>query len=128
MGIVTEEEFVDNLRKHLTQDSNKFKKYKYSLSDYTSVIEIDISTEAITLVADLCINAAKVNPAPVSAIVAEQDLIYGLARMAQMLMDETKWEQEVFRNIEIAKFWIKERVKEKYGICDLAFARTSSGH
>jgi hypothetical protein len=30
-GVVTEEEFVDSHKKHLTQDEEKFKKYRYSM-------------------------------------------------------------------------------------------------
>jgi hypothetical protein len=40
-GIVTEEEFVDVLKKHLTQDKEKFKKYRYSLTDYTAVTKVE---------------------------------------------------------------------------------------
>ncbi len=40
-GIVTEEEFVDVLKKHLTQDKEKFKKYRYSLTDYAAVTKVE---------------------------------------------------------------------------------------
>ena len=44
-GVVSDEEWVDALVKHLTQDEDKFKKYRYSLSDYTAVTEIELSSE-----------------------------------------------------------------------------------
>ena len=53
---------------------------------------------------------------------ANRDLTYGLARMTEMLIDVTGWESKVFRNREDAEAWIKERVKEKYGILDLTMA------
>ncbi|MHC4160152.1 MAG: hypothetical protein ACYSSO_13860 [Planctomycetota bacterium] len=121
-GVVTEEEYVEAHTKYLTQDKDKLQKYRYSLSDYTGVTGEKTSTEAISLIANLCKSAAKVNPYPVVAVVAKQDLIYGLARMSQLLMSETGWEHEVFRNREDAESWIKERVKEKYGIRHLTMA------
>jgi len=121
-GIVTDEEYVNSHKKYLSQDTKKLKKYRYSLSDYTAVTEAATSNEAITQIATLCKRASKVNPEAVVAVVANQELIYGLARMSQILMDETGWAHEVFRNREDAEFWIKERVKVKYGIGDLTMA------
>ena len=74
-GVVTEKEHVDALIKHLMQDETKFRKYRYSLSDYTAVTEIVLPTEAIELIATYCERASKVNPKPVIALVADQDLI-----------------------------------------------------
>ena len=120
-GVITEKEYVDTLKEHLTQDENKFKKYRFSLSDYTAATEVGVSSKAIRLIADFCIAAAASNPDAVVATVADQDLIFGLARMSEILMARTGWESQVFRNREDAKPWIKERVKEKYGLEDVAF-------
>ena len=109
------------LKKHLTQDKEKFRKFRYSLSDLTAVSKVEVPTKAIELIAEFCRSAAIVNPKAVVAAVADQDLIYGLARMLEILRDETDWENEVFRNREDAEAWIRERVKEKYGIDNLTF-------
>ena len=42
-----------------------------------------MSTEAITLTTDLFKKVAKVNPDVAVAVVAKQELIYGLARISQ---------------------------------------------
>jgi hypothetical protein len=120
-GIIIDEEYVDALKEHLTQDENKFKKYRYSLSDYTATAEIDIATKSVDLIAHYCRKASIVNPEAVVAIITNEDLIYGLARMWEILIDETDWETMVFRNRKDAEAWIRERVKEKYGIEDLTF-------
>ena len=52
---------------------------------------------------------------------SNQDLIYGLTRMWEVLSEGTNWETMASRNREDAEAWIKERVKEKYGIDDLTF-------
>jgi hypothetical protein len=82
---------------------------------------VEIPTVAIKLIARLNIKAATVNPDVIIATVADQDIMYGLSRMAQTLRDDAAWENEVFRNRQDAEAWIKARVKQKYGIADPAF-------
>ncbi len=120
-GVITEEEYVATLKEHLTQDENKFKKYRFSLADYTAATKVDISSQAIKLIADFCIAAAVSNPEAVVAVVADQDLTFGLARMSEILMAKTGWESQVFRNRKDAESWIQKRIKEKYGLDDVAF-------
>ncbi len=71
--------------------------------------------------AQLCKGASEINPESVIAAVAGRDVIYGLSRMWEILVDDTTWETMVFRKIEDAKVWIKEKVKKKYGIDNLTF-------
>lgn len=118
-GEVTEEEYIDALKKHLTQNRDKFKKYRYSIIDFTKVTEASVSSKAISLIANLCKGAAKVNPDPVVAVVANQELIYGLSRMWEMLCEETKWKIMVFRSRDDGVAWLKERVRDQYGDTDL---------
>ena len=118
-GILTDDEFISALKDHLTQDQSKFKKYRYSLADYTDVTKVEVSGETIKYIAGLCISAAKVNPTVVHADVAGQTLIFGLARMAEILRDQAGWESMVFRNRNDAISWIKEKVEEKFALSDL---------
>ena len=69
----------------------KFSKYRYSLIDYTAVTKVDVGSEFI---ADFCIAASKVNPDPILAFAAEDDLIFGLSRMYESFVYQTDW---VFR-------------------------------
>jgi hypothetical protein len=120
-GIVTDEEFVKAFKKHLKQKKEKFIKYRYTLLDWTAVSIIAVTRKGVELVANYCINSSTVNPDVVIAQVADNDLVFGLARMWEMLSDTTKWEIMVFRNREEAEDWIKKRVEEKYGIEDVTF-------
>jgi aconitase A len=120
-GVVTEREYLHTLRKHLTQDPEKFKKYRYSLSDYTAVTKVEVSTEAIWSIAELCKSAAKVNPDAVVAIVVDRDYLFGLSRMMETVMDDVEWDYLIFRNKEDAETWIRQRVWQKYSIDDLIF-------
>jgi len=121
-GIVTEEEWVDALKKHLTQDKDKFRQYRYSLSDYTETTKLEVSTQKIKLIAEYGKRAAIGNPEAIVAVVANQDLIYGLTRMSKTLIGEIGWEIMIFRSREDAEAWIKKRAKEKYGNDGLTIA------
>lgn len=119
---VTEKEWVDAIIPHLTQDENKFKKYRYSLSDYTAVTKIEISNNAIRRIAGYCESASRINPKPVVAVVSNDELIYGLSRMWENLICSTDWETMVFRNREDAEAWITKEVKEKFSIENPVFS------
>jgi len=121
-GMLAEKEWLDCFIEHLTQDRNKFRKYRYSLSDYTAVTETDISSDAILTIAEYCRRAAKINPKPIVATVANQDLTFGLSRMWEILVDRVAWETMVFRNREDAEAWITEMVKEKFGMDNPIFS------
>lgn len=117
-GILTEKEYLETLTRHLTQDENKFKKYRFSLNDYTLVNKVEVQTSAIQMISSKCIAAAKINPDVIMAIIADTDLLFGLARMAEVLMDETLWEIQVFRDKTEAIDWITQRMKVKFNITD----------
>lgn len=120
-SIIEEGEAIDVFIGHLTQDEEKFKKYKYSLSDYTATIKIDFSNKSLELIAKYCNMAAKVNSDAVVAFVANKEPIFALIKIYEILSSETIWERMVFTNREDAEVWIKTRVREKYGIYDLTF-------
>ena len=122
-GVVTEEEFVVTYKQHLTQFNDRFRKYRYSLTDWTAVTEVKVSIKVVELISELCKDAWEFHPDAVDAIAADADITFGLSRMWEMLTDVISWETMVFRSRVDAEAWIKERVKEKYGIDDLTFSR-----
>jgi len=116
-GILTEKEYLDPLKAHLTQDEDNLKRYRFSLSDFTGVVGIDeISNQAINTIASLCSRVAEINPEVVAPLVAESDYTYGLARMWQGMMGDNDWEVMIFRRKIEAISWLTERVKNKYDI------------
>lgn len=118
-GMVTDKEFVDIYKAHLTQDAKNFSRYRYSLSDLEGVKDTDIKNESIEHIANLCESASKINPNPIVAWVAKEPLIYGLSRMVEILMSGTNWETMVFKSRADAVHWIRKRVKEKFGFDDI---------
>ena len=123
-GDISEEEYIDFYSLHFGQDEDKFRKYRYNITDFSAITEksiTEIPSEAVRKMAQLCEGASEINPEGVIAVVAGPDAIYGLSRMWEILVDDTPWETMVFRKIEDAKVWIKEKVKKKYGIDNLTF-------
>ena len=121
-GMIAERQWLDSYIEHLTQDENKFRIYRYSLADYTAATDIDVSNDAIHTIVEYCRRASKINPKPIVAIVANQDLAFGLARMWEILVDAVDWETMVFRKREDAEAWIEKQVKEKYGLDNPIFS------
>jgi hypothetical protein len=123
-GIVKENDIFDAIKKD--RELNKFSpnKHKYHISDHTTAEEIEFTSRGVKLLTEVCKAAAQVNPKLIAAVVAENDFIYGLSRMWQLLSDETDWEIKVFRNRKDAENWVRQRVKEKHGIDGLTFQHT----
>ena len=113
-GIITDQEYTNSMKGHLTQDKEKFSKYIFSLSDFTEITKIEVTNDAIHKVIQMCITASKVNPNPIVAMAGEADHVFGLERMIEALMYQTGWEIMVIRSKEEAKEWIRKRVKVKF--------------
>ena len=120
-GIITDQGLIDSLKKHLTQDKEKLKKYKFSLTDFTAVLKLAIDSEGVKFIAELSEEAPKVNADPIVAIVSKKDHIYGLSRMYESLIGMTNWKIMVFRSKTEAVEWIREKVRERFGIGNLTF-------
>jgi len=115
-GHITGKEYLAAMRAHLTQDATSFSRYRYSLIDFKDVAEIQVSNAEIEEVVHLCWEAAEANPNPLVAIIAESDVLFGLARMYEALISGTDWEVMVFRATQEAEDWIHARAKEKFGL------------
>ena len=120
--IIMENEYLDSYKNQLSQDRGNYKKYRYSLHDWSEVTDVEVSSDAIGQIAELCRDFATINPNFIVAHVATLDITYGLSRMWEVLSDETNWEIMVFRHRKDAEAWIRQQVKEKYEICDLSFS------
>ena len=127
-GMVTDQELIDSLKRHLTQDKKKFKKYKYILFDHTTLTKMDITNETVEFIAGLCADASRVNPDSIVAMVtnvtigANIDLINRISRMHELFVYRSCWKTMLFRTKPQAVRWIKEKVRDKFGIDNLTFA------
>lgn len=95
----------------------------YGLIDYSDITEFEVSTSELETIASQYEKASEYLTDGIIAVVAKNDLVFGISRMWEALVENTglKWEIVVLRAKEDAEAWIKERVKEKFGIHDLTF-------
>ena len=121
-GIVTGEDIISS-NKQIFSSEEKMIKNKYGLIDYSSVTKLEVSKSEVEIIASQDKKASEYISDGVVAVVAKDDLAYGVTRMWEIIVECTgiQWETMVFRAREDAEAWIKEKVKEKYGIDDLTF-------
>ncbi len=81
---------------------------EYALTDLSAVTDFAASAADITHNAVLNRNIARLLPAVRIAIVASSDVVYGMARMWQALMDQSGWTSRVFRSSEEALSWLRD--------------------
>lgn len=101
----------------------KMKNYKYGLIDYSNIPQFNVSNSEIEIIASHDKKTSEYISGGGVAIAAKEDLGFGLNRMWEIIVENAglQWETMVFRAIEDAKAWVRERVKEKYEIDDLTF-------
>lgn len=127
-GMVTDQELIDSLERHLTHDKEKFEKYKYILIDHTALTKVDITNETVEFIAGLYAETSRVNPDSIVAMVtyvtygASIDLINRISRMHELFVYRSCWETLVFRTKGEGVRWIREKVRDKFGIDDLTFS------
>lgn len=104
-GRVTDTEFVDVYQK--LYEDEEYLPGLDELGDQSDVTSLEISIEGVKKVAILVEKYIKPSGQRFkSAIVAPQDLSFGMGRMYEMTTDESIEQVKVFRNIEDAKEWL----------------------
>ena len=93
---VTETEFLQAHRDHFGQPAEKFRAYRYGLSDFSDVVSIDIPSECIHELSRMCMAAVPKASDPVVAIVGSQDHIFGLLTR---LVNRNPFRRDGFRNV-----------------------------
>jgi hypothetical protein len=72
---------------------------------------LDLSPQDLRILAGQARRLAQIAPATVvAAIIAPREVDYGMARMWQVFVEETGWETMVFRSIDEADSWLREKV------------------
>lgn len=120
-GTLTEAEYLDFYREQLSKESVQHQEHRYSITDWSDVTETQLSPDAIAQVAWLFRDVADVSSHPVIAIVAREDMSFGLCRMWEMQTADSEPIMMVFREREAAKIWVRQQVKARYGIDNLTF-------
>ena len=107
-GVVTPKENEDAHNEVVGEDLAKFKKIRYLIIDHTKTEHFNHSPEGIQKRAALAGKRLEQNPDLLLAIVAPNDLFYGVARMwrAQAGKDDRIM---LFRNLDEAEIWVHQK-------------------
>ena len=126
-GTVTDQELIESFKRHLTDNIERVKGYKYILLDHTALTRLDITDETVELIAELLADTSKTNTDCIVAMVAyvpigaNMDLINRISRLHELFIYRSCWEILVFRTKPEAVRWIRKKVKQKFGIEGLTF-------
>ena len=125
-GHVSEPEFLDTLSEHYGQPTEKFAAYLFGLSDFSEIAAFDLSVQGVKAVAHMSVDLARKHPDLVVNVIAPRDMVFGLARMFEMLSNEAGWEISVFRDRGEAVARTRERVRDRFGVSVLDEAEVAA--
>ena len=108
-GTATGQELID--ANDIIYSDEHIHQMAYQLWDFTGAERFNISNKKIHRIADQDVWGAKINPHFIVAVVGDDDLIIGLARMWENITEskERSFESKVFRSIEEANKWINSK-------------------
>jgi len=110
-GIVTGSE-IKETNDQVYETEEKIRKILYQVVDFTDVEKLLVSNADVDLIASQDKKAFEINPNMLIAVVSEQDLIFGLARMWEAKAYSPLFETKVFRKLEDAQEWINTKLRE----------------
>lgn len=111
-GILTGKEIKES-NDIIYESPDKIKKIKYQIADLTDVSDAHITESELRALSIQDENASKINPNMFIAIVGEKDILYGLARMWEAFSYNSPFENMVFRKMEDAQKWIREKLHKQ---------------
>ncbi len=109
-GHVTSKELISSIAGFVASDED-VRRVRYTVFDSSEVESMDdVSSEDIRAIAEVNKRTAQVNPNVLVAHISPKDVVYGLSRMWQMLLEVTDvpWKTQVFRSREEVASWLKE--------------------
>jgi len=111
-GIVTGSD-IKEINDIIYESPENIEKIAYQLGDFRDVTDVFISNSEIEELAIQDKKAYEINPNMFIALVGTKDLIFGLSRMWKAFTNDSPFETMVFRKMEDAQQWIKEKLQKK---------------
>ena len=108
-GIVTGREIID-FNNRLYEANENIKKIPYQILDFTDVDDVSFSIDDVDTLSVQDRKALEINPNMLIAVVSENQLIYGLARMWEVKSGGGSSRTQVFRKLEEAYAWIESQL------------------
>ena len=80
---------------------------KYQILDFSQCTDFELSSDDINNLSQLAINASKINPNIIMAIIAPTDLVFGMSRVYEVYAEESGFKIKVFREKSQAESWVE---------------------
>jgi hypothetical protein len=109
-GTVTGSEIIEAHRE--IYNAANIRRQRYQLIDRSECKEYLVSYAEVQKIAEIDKKASKTNPNIIIAIVAPEDLQFGMSRVWEAHVEETTFVTEIFRDRESAEHWLKEKLGE----------------
>ncbi len=111
-GVVTSNE-IKEVNDIIYEFPDKIKQISYQIIDLTKVTDVIISSSEVKELSNQDKKAFEINTTMFIAVVGEKDLVFGLSRMWQEFSYNSQIETQVFREMEEAQQWIRERLQKR---------------
>ena len=108
-GVVTGAEIIE-AHKEIYNDIN-LKRQRYQIIDRTNCQEYSVSSEEVQRIADFDNMASAVNPDIIIAVISPTKLQFGMTRMWQAHLEDSRFATEIFPDRQSADKWIIERIE-----------------
>jgi hypothetical protein len=111
-GVLTSQDLLDaNQRLHIEITRNPG--LRYLLVDHSAIPEEKVDTASLRLLAERVSNNLEIIPEGFVAIVAPNDVLYGLSRMWETLAEQSTLTTRVMRTRAEAVAWLKEELAQR---------------
>ena len=85
-------------------------KQKYQIIDFTECTSFQLSSDDMRAIVEVDLEVSKSNPDIIIAIVAPEDIAFGMSRVYEAYADETGFRIKVFRDKEESQLWIQNQL------------------
>ena len=109
-GVVKAEDMIE-INGLMYETKEKIEKIIYQIIDFTGIQDFSYTDADIDMIAFQDKRAYDINPNMLIAVVSDQDLLFGLARMWEAKALSPLFRTKVFRKLEDAQIWINEKLK-----------------
>jgi hypothetical protein len=115
-GEVNVQQFVDANRQLMATNA-EIKKLKFAIGDLIGMDPMYVAPSEMEKIVQQNHQIAALLPEGVIvALLAEQNVVYGLARMWEAFVAGINWETQSFRAEDEARAWLRTRLKDKFKI------------
>ena len=116
-AVVTGQELKET-NKMIYKSTDDIKKILYQIVDTIDASDVSVSRDEMEGIAMLDKKAFEINPHMLIALVANNDLYFGLCRMWESFATDLPTKTMVFRKMEDAQQWIREELQKKSSLFD----------